>query len=177
MKSREKQAQLMERLNKTIREDEGRRNYVYDDATGKRINTPSEATGNPTIGEGYKLRVGDEWMYANGIDDYKVDELKKATIEENLNLAKNIINQGNPKVKFQDMPVEAQEAIVNIVFNVGSGEFGTWKNTIRYLREGNYLEASKEILRGRTPDVPSKYASGVTANRAKRVSALMASAQ
>jgi GH24 family phage-related lysozyme (muramidase) len=163
--------------------EEGYRQYVYDDATGLEISSPSELSkgGNATIGVGYKLRKGDEWMYDEGIDDIKVQALKKATIAEATELSRRIINQtpktkGKPHIKFDDMPLAAQEAIVNMVFNNGSGEFATWTNTRKALVQGNYLEASKEIFRGRTPNSKSPYGSGVTANRAKRVAKQLASA-
>lgn len=167
-----KENELRQRVIKTLELDEGRKAFVYDDATGKRITSAEEATGNPTAGVGYKLREGDEHLYGLDLDDNWINQKRDETVKEAIDYARHIGKKHRKPFDFDKLPVNQQEALVNLVFNVGIGELSTWKNTLDYIAEGNYKEAGKEILRGRTKDSVSKYATSLP-NRSKRVAKLL----
>jgi GH24 family phage-related lysozyme (muramidase) len=181
VESTRKNKQLRENIYKTFEGDEGRINYVYGDKDPKikktRLKSAEHAKelgyGEPTIGVGYKLRKGDEALYEMDIDDNWIDEKRNETVEEAIDYAKYIAKNHRKSFDFDNLPLPQQEALVNLVFNVGMGELRSWTNTLDYLAEGNYKEASKEILRGRTKDSVSRYATRLP-NRSKRVSEQMA---
>ena len=61
---------MIEELLEDLRVDEGWRNLVYDDATGKTIKKGSVVKGHPTIGhgflvssgEGLPVHIGEQWL-------------------------------------------------------------------------------------------------------------------
>lgn len=57
-------------------------------------------------------------------------------------------------VYFYDLPEAAQEALVNLAFNMGIPRLMQFKKTLAYLRSGDYKKAADELL-------DSRYASQV----------------
>jgi lysozyme len=161
--SMSEERELINRVSETLEADEGRRTTAYEDTLG-----------NLTIGVGHKITPHDEWMLEGELTDIEIDAIKESDIQNALDQARWMTKQHRNSFDFDELPSNQKEAVLNLIFNVGVGELSTWKKTLDLLAEGNYQEASKEILRGRTPDKPSKYSQDVP-NRAKRVSQLMGS--
>jgi GH24 family phage-related lysozyme (muramidase) len=160
----QKKLELERRVSKSLDSDEGRKNKAYKDHLG-----------NWTIGAGHKIRAEEKNLMEATLTDTQIDELKKKDIKEITDQVKYMTKNSKTPFNFDDLPIAQQEALVNLTFNMGYGEVSTWNNTLKFLSEGNYKEASKEILRGRTSDTASKYSTQLP-NRSKRVSELMASA-
>lgn len=49
-------------------------------------------------------------------------------------------------LNFDSHPDEAKRVLVNMAFNLGRSRLGKFKNTIRYVNEGNYIMAANEMI-------------------------------
>jgi len=122
---------LIEVLCRQLSEHEGNRLSVYDDATGKPIESGTKVQGNPTIGVG-RLLTKD-----NGISE-----------EESIYLLKNDLKWVAQKSAtydfFDSLDPARQLVILNMVFNMGSIDH--WPKFRAALEVGDYQEAAKEMM-------------------------------
>lgn len=127
---------------------EGRRNKLYDDATGKTIARAADAKGFPTIGVGHLVKKGDTSYDGKTLSDAEIDALFAADVK----WAENIINGLGLPLKQNQF-----DALVSFVYNVGPGKKGvkdgliTLRNgdpssVLRNMRAGNIQAAGDSML-------------------------------
>ena len=141
----------MDRLLESVKKHEGYRNKVYLDTLGKR-----------TVGVGH-LCVEDFWE-----DDKEYDEKFLMTILEHdlqpaIKGAKDLLEEHD----CADIDEQAEEILIEMVFQLGKNGVSKFKNMWKALAEKNYIGASYEML-------DSRWAKQ-TPNRAKSMSELMKS--
>lgn len=88
-------------------------------------------------------------------------------LENDIEEVFNDINKRIPK--FKSYPFDVQRALVNLGFNMGVDGLMQFKNTLKLIDDGKYVEAGNNLLK-------SKYAQQVP-NRAKRVSNMIKNAK
>lgn len=127
---------------------EGRRNKLYDDATGKTIASAADAKGFPTIGVGHLVKKGDTSYDGKTLSDAEIDALFAADVK----WAEDIINGLGLPLKQNQF-----DALVSFVYNVGPGKKGvkdgliTLRNgdpssVLRNMRAGNIQAAGDSML-------------------------------
>ena len=123
----------MERLLKSVKEHEGYRNKVYLDTLGKR-----------TVGVGH-LCVEDFWE-----DDKEYDEKFLMTIlEHDLQTAIKGAKELMEEHDCADIDEQAEEILIEMVFQLGMTGVSKFKNMWKALSELNYVGASYEMLDSR----------------------------
>ena len=139
----------MERLLKSVKEHEGYRNKVYLDTLGKR-----------TVGVGH-LCVEDFWEDDKEYEeDFLMDILKK-DLQEAIRGARSLMEEHD----CADIDEQAEEILIEMVFQLGMTGVSKFKNMWKALSELNYVGASYEML-------DSKWAKQ-TPNRAKDMAQIM----
>ena len=127
---------------------EGRRNKLYDDATGKTIARAADAKGYPTIGVGHLVSKTDKSYDGKTLSDAEIDALFAADVK----WAEDIINGLGLPLKQNQF-----DALVSFVYNVGPGKKGvkdgliTLRNgdpssVLRNMRAGNIQAAGDSML-------------------------------
>ncbi|EDL3592247.1 lysozyme [Salmonella enterica subsp. enterica serovar Newport] len=127
---------------------EGRRNKLYDDATGKTIARAADAKGYPTIGVGHLVSKTDKTYDGKTLSDAEIDALFAADVK----WAEDIINGLGLPLKQNQF-----DALVSFVYNVGPGKKGvkdgliTLRNgdpssVLRNMRAGNIQAAGDSML-------------------------------
>jgi lysozyme len=127
---------------------EGRRNKLYDDATGKTIAHAADAKGFPTIGVGHLVSKTDKTYDGKTLSDAEIDALFAADVK----WAEDIINGLGLPLKQNQF-----DALVSFVYNVGPGKKGvkdgliTLRNgdpssVLRNMRAGNIQAAGDSML-------------------------------
>jgi len=159
--SNQNDRELYERIGKAMESDEGRKSKAFKDTRGY-----------DTIGVGHKIKEDEQHLLTADLTDKQINEMKQEDLETAVDQVRWMTKNHRNSFNFDSLPINQKEALVNLVFNMGVGEVSTWNNTLDYLEAGEYKEAGKEILRGRTKDKASKYAQQLP-NRSKRVSKLM----
>ena len=130
----------MNKIIEEIKKDEGFRGMPYEDTLGI-----------PTIGYGTKLPL-------------EVEEAEML-LKHRLNKKKNEIATKEPF--FLKLPLQAQEVILNMSYQLGVNGVLKFKKMWAALKEGDYKKASDEML-------DSKWAKQ-TPNRAKRLAEIIRS--
>ena len=139
----------LERLLESVKKHEGYRNKVYLDTLGKR-----------TVGVGH-LCVEDFWE-----DDKEYEEKFLMTIlERDLQTAIKSAKQLIEEFGCDDIDEQAEEILIEMVFQLGKTGVSKFKNMWKALAEKNYIGASYEML-------DSRWAKQ-TPNRAKAMADLM----
>ena len=139
----------LERLLESVKKHEGYRNKVYLDTLGKR-----------TVGVGH-LCVEDFWE-----DDKEYEEKFLMTIlEHDLQTAIKSAKQLIEEFGCDDIDEQAEEILIEMVFQLGKTGVSKFKNMWKALSENNYIGASYEML-------DSRWAKQ-TPNRAKAMADLM----
>jgi lysozyme len=139
----------LERLLESVKKHEGYRNKVYLDTLGKR-----------TVGVGH-LCVEDFWE-----DDKEYEEKFLMTIlEHDLQSAIKSAKQLIEEFGCDDIDEQAEEILIEMVFQLGKTGVSKFKNMWKALAEKNYIGASYEML-------DSRWAKQ-TPNRAKAMAELM----
>ena len=139
----------IERLLESVKKHEGYRNKVYLDTLGKR-----------TVGVGH-LCVEDFWE-----DDKEYEEKFLMTIlEHDLQTAIKSAKQLIEEFGCDDIDEQAEEILIEMVFQLGKTGVSKFKNMWKALAEKNYIGASYEML-------DSRWAKQ-TPNRAKAMAELM----
>ncbi|MEM4719637.1 MAG: LysM peptidoglycan-binding domain-containing protein [Candidatus Pacearchaeota archaeon] len=138
---------------KYIAFNEGIRNFVYDDAVGKRLYPGEKAIGNRTIGVGHNLerqdskkvfeRVLPEINYYDVLYGKRVlkdEEVKKLFLED-----VKIYLERTRKIfpKFDTYPLYLRRSIIDGVYR---GDLSGSPKTIKLINEGKFEEASQEYL-------------------------------
>jgi len=120
----------LERIKSTLTKHEGLKLDMYKCSAGVW-----------TIGVGHNLE--DKGISKRVAAMLLEDDINDALVD----LERNIIY-------FYDLPEAAQEALVNLAFNMGIPRLMQFKKTLAYLRSGDYKKAADELL-------DSRYASQV----------------
>lgn len=113
--------------------DEAKRLFVYDDATGKPITPGSICHGHPTIGVGRALDV-------HGLSDAEVTYLLGNDIDD----CTSQVQKALPWWSKLD-PIR-QRVLVEMAFNMGVHNLLEFKNTLEFVRLGNYPAAASGML-------------------------------
>ena len=126
-----------ERLKAQLRVDEDEREYLYDDDTGKRVETLPSG-GKPTIGVGFNL--GD-----NPISSYVIEIL----LDERIRIAVDDLDR-NAK-GWRDHSELRQEVLANMSFNMGWPKFKKFYKMWAALNTfpPDYVRAHDEMLDSR----------------------------
>lgn len=140
----------MDSFKAELKEDEGVRTDVYEDTTG-----------NLTVGVGHKVLPDDNLKAGSSIDDDNVDRL----LDEDANAA--VSQAMELGVDWDNLPSPAKHVLANMTFQLGKTGVSKFKKTLDLVKAGDYQGASVEMM-------DSKWAKQ-TPNRAKKMSALMAS--
>jgi lysozyme len=135
----------IERIKETLIKHEGLRLDMYKDSLGIY-----------TIGVGHNIQ--DRGITAR---------VAAVMLEEDIDVAVEDLKRNVSF--FDDLPEAAQEALVNLCFNMGIPRLMQFKKTLSFLREGKYDKAANELL-------DSRYASQV-GYRALEVAQMIRSAQ
>lgn len=120
------------RLKLQLRQHEGRRLTVYDDATGKPLRQGMKIEGKPTIGYGRNLTD-------RGISMEEAEFLLDNDVRDAANGLRATFSW------FVLMNDVRQEVLVNMVVNVGLGGLRTFKRMIRALETEDYETAAREM--------------------------------
>ena len=123
----------MDRLKDSVKQHEGYRNKVYLDTLGKR-----------TVGVGH-LCVEDFWE-----DDKEYEEKFLMTIlEHDLQTAIKGAKELMEEHGCADIDEQAEEILIEMVFQLGKNGVSKFKNMWKALAEKNYIGASYEMLDSR----------------------------
>ena len=142
-----------------IRQDEGRRLYLYDDATGKRIVPGYTLVGNPTIGTGCNVSTIDEdedaWLF-----HHRYTIAWRAVVR---------LLKGYPRDE-HPMSEPRLAALENMAYNLGERGLLKFAGMLKAIHAGDWGRAAAEVL-WTDPDAetlqPTPYARRLT-NRAHR---------
>lgn len=118
----------------------GGSHVVYDDATGEVLDTGDTIEGKPTVGSGRNL-------VDRGLDDEEVEYLLKNDLESFEKRCESHLND-----LWGDLNGPRKNVLVEMAFNMGVSGLLSFKNMLNSLREGNYSEASKEMLDSKWAD-------------------------
>ena len=139
----------MERLLKSVKEHEGYRNKVYLDTLGKR-----------TVGVGH-LCVEDFWEDDKEYEESFLMEILEKDLQEAIHGARSLMGEYG----CADIDEQAEEILIEMVFQLGKTGVSKFKNMWKALSELNYVGASYEML-------DSRWAKQ-TPNRAKSMAKIM----
>lgn len=135
----------MSNLKKTIIRHEGKKKKLYKCTADKW-----------TIGVGHNIED-------NGLSEAAIQFIFEEDLSTSIaECQRNIIG-------WDEMPSPVQEALVNLVFNMGINRLMQFKKTLGYLRNGEFGEAAEELL-------DSRYARQVP-TRAQEVSDMIRSCE
>ena len=115
----------MARLRETITRHEGSRLDMYQDTLGIW-----------TIGVGHNIQE-------KGISPKVMEIMLQEDLEEAISELKRSVSF------FSRMPEQVQEALVNLSFNMGIPRLMQFRNTLAYLRDGEFGSAADELLDSR----------------------------
>lgn len=119
------------RLRIQLAKHEDKRNFVYDDATGKPIGEGTFVRGLPTVGIGRNLA-------GKGLSEDEIDYLADNDISNSLADAL--------KFKwFDGLDQVRQNAVTELLFNLGLNRFKGFKKFINFMNEGRWAHAAGEL--------------------------------
>lgn len=124
---------LVDKLVKQLKEEEGFRLTVYDDATGKQLQKGEILKGNPTIGIGRNL-IG------KGITESEAIYLLGNDIQD---VYKTLVTAWP---WFEALDDVRQRVLLDMAFNMGYNRLATFEKTIKLVRGGKYEDAAVEML-------------------------------
>lgn len=119
------------RLRQQLAKHEDKRQFVYDDATGKPIGEGTFVRGLPTVGVGRNL-------YGKGLSDDEIDYL----------LDNDINDAYADALKFpwfQSLDPVRQNAVTELLFNLGVKRFSGFVKFINFMNEGRWTHAASEL--------------------------------
>jgi len=129
---------LLDVLIDDLKIDEGTRPFIYDDATGEKIDwnrlrAMGAIKGYPTMGIGHNVEAR----------NFTGDIINRLFLED-LNRA---INQARESFKFfRTLTLNRRRVIVNMIFNMGLHGVKTFKRMIMAIEQDDYEWASDEML-------------------------------
>lgn len=146
----------LRQIREDLERDEGWREFIYDDATGRPIIKGSTVEGYPTIGLGFCVsadrgaplprNIADRWM------DHILVEIGKAL---------------DARIPWwRDQPDDVQRALVNMAYQLGVAGLLNFRKMLAALERGDRLTAAAEAL-------DSIWAKKQTPARARRIAALI----
>ena len=139
----------MDRLKDSVKQHEGYRNKVYLDTLGKR-----------TVGVGH-LCVEDFWEDDKEYEESFLMEILEKDLQEAIHGARSLMGEYG----CADIDEQAEEILIEMVFQLGKTGVSKFKNMWKALSELNYVGASYEML-------DSRWAKQ-TPNRAKSMAKIM----
>lgn len=138
-------------LDRQLVANEARKNYLYDDATGKRITKGSTVIGHPTWGIGFNC---DALNFTDAAIDAQFEDVRT-----------NVVNGVfNALPWTQRLPAGPLRAIIDIAYNAGVDGLLGFHKMLAAAERGDYNTAATEIVN-----------SALAAGRAHRLAALMRS--
>ena len=123
----------MDRLKASVKQHEGYRNKVYLDTLGKR-----------TVGVGH-LCVEDFWEDDKEYDEKFLMEILQKDLQQAIRGARSLME----KHDCADIDEQAEEILIEMVFQLGKNGVSKFKNMWKALAELNYVGASYEMLDSR----------------------------
>ena len=138
-------------LDRQLTANEGRKYYLYDDATGKRITQGSTVIGHPTWGVGFNCDAID---FTEAAIDAQFESVRTRVINDVFNAL--------PWT--QTLPSGPLRAMLDIAYNAGVHGLIKFHKMLAFAEAGNYGEASLEIVKSTLPPA-----------RAQRLAVLMRS--
>ena len=131
--------QLINDIIKTLKEQEGFSAILYKDANfvntiGYGVSETSELTK-----EQKEILGADSISDVESITEEQADKLLKLEVLEVINYLESLDWIG-------EIPVKKLPALINLVYNLGLSGFLKFKNTIKALRDGDFIEAMIEII-------------------------------
>jgi lysozyme len=128
-----------------IKEEEGYRETVYDDATGKPIRKGSVVVGNPTIGFGRNLAD-------RGINSAEAYEMLRRDLSETFEvLLKNFS-------WFARLSDARQCVLMSMCFNMGIGRLRGFRKMLAAIDRSDWSAAAYELLDSKAArDLPGRY--------------------
>lgn len=144
-------ADELKALDRQLQANEGRKSYLYDDATGKRIKKGSTVIGHPTIGLGFNLDALD---MPDAVIDLWFQIVRDQRIHE--------VSTALPWT--MGLPTGPLRAVIDIGYNSGIDGLLGFHKMLAALQLGDYVTASKEVVN-----------STLAPGRAKRLAALILS--
>jgi lysozyme len=150
---------LLEILIDDLKYDEGYRPFIYDDATGKRINWDAIREhqlikGTPTVGIGHNIEAR----------DFSEDIINRMFLED-LTIAMK--GAAESFQFYQRLSLNRRRVIVNMVFNMGLYNVKGFKKMIAAIENKDFKEASNQMLDSAWARNP------YTARRARQLAKLM----
>jgi lysozyme len=140
-----------------IERHEGKRNWVYDDATGKRIMPGEKAIGNRTIGVGLNLerKGAREEIEKLGLNFYEIYSGKQPVGDDHIQifLRKDMKTAEKDARKyipnFDSLDENAKSVITNMAFNMGYNRLSQFKEMRKALLSKDYKLAAREMENSR----------------------------
>ena len=123
----------MDRLLESVKKHEGYRNKVYLDTLGKR-----------TVGVGH-LCVEDFWEDDKEYEEKFLMDILEADLQNAIKGAKDLMAENG----CMDIDEQAEEIIIEMIFQLGKTGVSKFKNMWKALSELNYIGASYEMLDSR----------------------------
>ena len=123
----------MDRLLESVKKHEGYRNKVYLDTLGKR-----------TVGVGH-LCVEDFWEDDKEYEEKFLLEILEKDLQEAIHGARSLMGEYG----CADIDEQAEEILIEMVFQLGKTGVSKFKNMWKALAEKNYIGASYEMLDSR----------------------------
>ena len=123
----------MDSLLESVKKHEGYRNKVYLDTLGKR-----------TVGVGH-LCVEDFWEDDKEYDEKFLMEILQKDLQQAIRGARSLME----KHDCADIDEQAEEILIEMVFQLGMTGVSKFKNMWKALAEQNYIGASFEMLDSR----------------------------
>jgi len=123
----------MDRLKDSVKQHEGYRNKVYLDTLGKR-----------TVGVGH-LCVEDFWEDDKEYEEKFLMEILEKDLQEAIHGARSLMGEYG----CADIDEQAEEILIEMVFQLGKNGVSKFKNMWKALAELNYVGASYEMLDSR----------------------------
>jgi lysozyme len=96
-----------------------------------------DSKGNPTIGIGHLIKPGDN--FADRLTDIEIKQLFESDLRSHAIEASSIPG-------FNKLSDVRKSALIDMVFNMGLPTVNTFKNSLQYLRNGEYELAAENIL-------------------------------
>lgn len=120
-----------QRLRDQLSKHEGRRRFVYDDATGKPVAIGSQIRGKLTIGVGRNLED-------KGLDDAEIDFLLDNDITDAIRDAQTLR-------WFESLDCVRQAVVVELIFNMGLPRLLGFKKMLAAMAEQRWPHAAAEL--------------------------------
>lgn len=106
---------------------------------GLRLNVYYDHLGNLTVGVGHLVVKKDNLKFGDRITIQQCNLL----LENDINIA---INELSKIFDLSDYPDNVIEVLIEMMFNLGYVRFSKFKKTITYIKNKDYVSASKEML-------------------------------